>query len=82
MVKVSPFDLIAAIEISHLHRSRSVFLDGLIRDTYRCGVIAMDGPVFSQHTLSDHSALELALGTTENLLCVSRLVVHFGDTQS
>ena len=23
-----------------------------------------------------HSALELVLGTTENLLCVSRLVVH------
>ena len=38
-------------------------------------------PVFSQHTLSDHSALELVLGTTENLLCVSRLVVHFGDAK-
>ena len=38
-------------------------------------------PVFSQHTLSDHSALELVLGTKENLLCVSRLVVHFGDAK-
>ena len=38
-------------------------------------------PVFSQHTLSDHSARELVLGTTENLLCVSRLVVHFGDAK-
>ena len=38
--------------------------------------------VFIQQTLSDHSALELMLGKTENLLCVSRLVVHFGDAQS
>ena len=37
--------------------------------------------VFFQHTLSDHSALELVSGTTENLLCVSRLVVHFGDVK-
>ena len=38
-------------------------------------------PVFSQHTLSDHSAWELVLGKTENLLCVSRLVVYFGDAK-
>ena len=38
-------------------------------------------PVFSQHTLQDHSAWELVLGTTENLLCVSRLVEHFGDAK-
>ena len=38
--------------------------------------------VFSQHTLSDHSALELASGTTENIFSVSRSVVHFGDVQS
>ena len=31
---------------------------------------------------SDHLALELASGTTENLFRVSRSVVHFGDAQS
>ena len=42
-IKISPFDLVAAVEVSHLHQARAVFLDGLIRDAHRCCVIAMDG---------------------------------------
>ena len=42
-IKVSPFEFIAVVEVSHLHRARAVFLDGLIRDAYRCRVITMDG---------------------------------------
>ena len=42
-IKIPPFDLAAALEVSHLHRARAVFLDGIIRDAHRCRFIAMDG---------------------------------------
>ena len=41
-IKISPFDLVAAVEVSHLHRALAVFLHGLIRDAHRCCVIPMD----------------------------------------
>ena len=42
-IKISPFDLVAAVEVSHLHRARAVFLESLVPDADRGCVIAMDG---------------------------------------
>ena len=42
-IKIPPFNLVAAVEVSHLHQAGAVFLHGLIRYAHRCCVIEMDG---------------------------------------